>query len=86
MEAGDQKNNFTNNAGVSSETGWQSTKTTQQIIDLAKAQGFNSIRIPAAWVMGHLTDADNMTIDDAWIKRLKEIVNYCVRWIICYYE
>lgn len=78
MEAGDQKNNFTNNAGVSSETEWQSTKTTQQIIDLVKAQGFNSIRIPAAWVMGHLTDADNMTIDDAWVNRLKEIVNYCV--------
>ena len=78
MEGGDQKNNYTNNAGVAAELSWQSTKTTQKIIDLVKAQGFKSVRIPTSWVMGHLTDADNMTIDDAWMSRVKEIVNYCV--------
>lgn len=78
MESGDSKNNFTNNGGVSAETSWQSTKTTQKIIDFVKAQGFKSIRIPVSWVMGHITDADNMTIDDAWMNRVKEIVNYCV--------
>ena len=78
MENGDSKNNFTNNGGVSAETSWQSTKTTQKIIDFVKAQGFKSIRIPVSWVMGHIVDADNMTIDEAWMNRVKEIVNYCV--------
>ena len=78
MEGGDFKNNFTNNGGVSAETSWQSTKTTQKIIDFVKAQGFKSIRIPVSWVMGHIVDADNMTIDEAWVNRVKEIVNYCV--------
>lgn len=31
------------------ETGWQDTRTTQQIIDFVKAQGFRSVRIPCAW-------------------------------------
>lgn len=78
MEGGDFKNNFTNNGGVSAETSWQSTKTTQKIINFVKAQGFKSIRIPVSWVMGHIVDADNMTIDEAWVNRVKEIVNYCV--------
>jgi len=78
MEGGDFKNNFTNNGGVSAETSWQSTKTTQKIIDFVKEQGFKSIRIPVSWVMGHIVDADNMTIDEAWVNRVKEIVNYCV--------
>lgn len=78
MEAGNNANNFTNDAGVSSETSWQSTKTSQAVIDLVKQQGFKSVRIPCSWVMGHITDANNMTIDPAWIARVKEIVDYCI--------
>lgn len=78
MEAGNNATNFTNDAGVSSETSWQSTKTSQAIIDLVKQQGFKSVRIPCSWVMGHITDANNMTIDPAWIARVKEIVDYCI--------
>lgn len=78
MEAGNNANNFTNNAGVSSETSWQSTKTSQAIIDIVKQQGFKSVRIPCSWVMGHITDANNMTIDPAWLARVKEIVDYCI--------
>lgn len=78
MEAGSNANNFTNNGGLNSETSWQATKTTQEIIDFVKASGFKSVRIPCAWVMGHITDKDNMTIDDAWLNRVKEIVDYCI--------
>lgn len=68
-----------NNAGdLASETAWQSTKTSQQIIDYVKAQGFRSIRIPCAWVYGHISDANNFTIDAAWMARVKEIVDYCI--------
>lgn len=77
MEGGDSKNLW-KNAGVATETAWQSTKTTQALIDAVKGAGFKSVRIPCAWVMGHITDADNCTIDPAWMKRVKEIVDYCI--------
>jgi endoglucanase len=78
MEAGDMANNFTNAGGLGAETAWQSTQTTKALIDFVKAQGFKSVRIPTSWVMGHITDAENMTIDPAWLARVKEIVDYCI--------
>lgn len=79
MEAGNSANNFTNNGGVSAEMAWQNTKTTQAIIDYVKLQGFKSVRIPCSWVMGHITDKTNCTIDDAWMSRVQEIVDYCIK-------
>ena len=69
---------FNNVAGLAAETSWQDTKTTQQIIDFVKAQGFRSVRIPVAWVYGHISDADSYTIDTAWMNRVKQIVDYCI--------
>ena len=77
LEAGSSDNNW-KNVGVGTEIGWQSTKTTQQVIDFVKAQGFKSVRIPCAWVMGHITDAEKCTIDPAWMKRVQEVVDYCI--------
>ena len=78
LEAGDAANNFTNQGGLSSETAWQATKTTQKVIDEVKKQGFKSVRLPISWVMGHLTDKAKMSIDEAWMARVKEVVNYCL--------
>lgn len=78
LEAGDSKNLW-KNAGIATETSWQSTKTTKQVIDFVKAQGFKSVRIPCSWVMGHITDAEKCTIDPAWMKRVKEVVDYCIK-------
>ena len=77
MEGGNNSDSW-KNTGISSETSWQSTKTTQEIISLVKANGFRSVRIPCAWVMGHITDADNCTIDSEWMSRVKEVVGYCL--------
>lgn len=79
FEAGNSNNVFTNNGGQGTETAWQGTRTTQEIIDMVKSKGFNSVRIPVAWVMGHLTDRASMTIDEAWMARVKEVVDYCVK-------
>ncbi len=57
------------------ETGWQSTKTTQEIINYVKAQGFKSVRIPVAWYMH--ADA-NHNISEKWMNRVQEIVDYCM--------
>jgi len=62
-------------ASLGDETGWQSTKTTQEVIDFVKAQGFHSVRIPCSW---HRHMDANGTIDAAWINRVKEVVDYCI--------
>ena len=78
MEAGNAANNW-KNAGIGSETLWQSAKATQQLIDLVKASGFKSVRIPCSWVMGHITDAEACTIDADWLARVHEVVDYCIK-------
>lgn len=79
MEACDYNDLFTNKAGVSSETSWQSDKTSEGYIASLKERGFNSLRIPCGWVAGHIVDKDKLTIDPAWVKRIREIVDACLR-------
>ena len=67
-----------NKGGLNAETSWQNTRTTQQIIDYVRAQGFRSVRIPCAWALGHISNASTYTIDAQWMARVKEIVNYCI--------
>lgn len=78
LEGGGTDNVYTNNGGLGAEKAWQGTTTTQAIIDFVAAQGFKSVRIPASWVMGHIIDADELTIDPIWMTRVKEIVDYCI--------
>ena len=79
LEGGGTDNIYTNKGGLGAEKAWQGTTTTQEIIDFVAAQGFKSVRLPAAWVMGHIIDGEEgMTIDPAWMARVKEIVDYCI--------
>ena len=78
LEGGGTDNVYTNNGGLGAEKAWQGTTTTQAIIDFVAAQGFKSVRIPASWVMGHIIDAEELTIDPVWMARVKEIVDYCI--------
>jgi len=59
------------------ETGWGATYTTQKLIDSVKTAGFNSVRLPCAW----FTHSDTTTniIKDAWLSRVREVVNYCIK-------
>ena len=58
------------------------TKTTKEMINLVKEQGFRTVRIPVSW-HNHVditTDEDGKkvyTIREAWMKRVKEVVDYC---------
>ena len=79
LEGGGSDNNYTNKGGLGAERAWQGTTTTQAIIVFVAAQGFKSVRVPAAWVMGHIVDGEEgMTIDAEWMARVKEIVDYCI--------
>ena len=59
----------------SSETGWQAYKTTKDYIKALHDAGYNTVRIPVTWG-SHIND--DYTIDEAWINRVQEIVDYCV--------
>lgn len=80
LEVCDASNLFNNNGGVGSETGWQPTKTTKEIIDAVKAAGFKSVRIPCSWICGHISGGTEAApqIDATWMARVKQIVDYCV--------
>ncbi len=78
LEAGNKQFCFTNQ-GVDTEVSWQRVRTTQALIDYVKSLGFKSIRIPCAWVMGHVTDSVRCTIDPAWMARVREVVDYCIK-------
>ncbi|NLL04669.1 MAG: cellulase family glycosylhydrolase [Clostridiaceae bacterium] len=62
-------------AGLDSETCWGNPKTTKAMIDKVKETGFNTVRIPITW-SGHIGSAPDYTIDQAWLNRVEEIVNY----------
>ena len=65
------------NEGLQSETVWGNPETTQEMIDALVTKGFRAIRIPVTW-HNHLID-DKYTIDPAWMRRVKTVVNWCIR-------
>lgn len=60
------------------EVAWGNPKTTQAIIDMVKAAGFNAIRIPCNWHNGYIEDEVSCQIKTEWMERVKEVVDYCV--------
>lgn len=61
---------------IGGETAWGNPKTTKSFIDEVKAAGFNSIRIPVAW--SKFSNAENFTLDPAWMARVQEVVDYVI--------
>ena len=70
---GNQMDSYNN--GVADETGWGNPKATQATFDGLKAKGFTSVRIPTTW-MGHIGEAPDYKIDEAWMNRVAELVGY----------
>jgi endoglucanase len=65
----------TGGEGVFTEMSWGNPKTTKNMIDLVKEAGFNTIRIPITW-QPHLGKAPDYIIDEVWLDRVQEVVNY----------
>lgn len=61
--------------GVAGETLWHDQAATQTTFDKVKAAGFGSVRIPTTW-MGHIGEAPEYKIEEAWMERVAEIVGY----------
>ena len=62
--------------GLEAETCWGNPRTTQAMIDAVKAKGFNTVRVPVTWFQ-HVDKNNDYKIDDAWMSRVKETVDYC---------
>ena len=62
---------------INAETAWGNPRVTKEMIQAVKNAGFNAIRIPIRWQC-HITDAEAMSIDPAWIARIKEVVGWCL--------
>ena len=61
--------------GLESETYWGNPYTTKETIEAVKKAGFKTVRIPITWTQ-HLGDAPDYKIDEDWLKRVKEIVDW----------
>lgn len=77
LEACDNNVGIKTNTPLSYETYWGQPKTTQAMIDGMKAAGFDTIRIPVAWMTNatHLYEGD-YTIDADYMNRVEEVVRY----------
>ncbi|MCQ2216349.1 MAG: cellulase family glycosylhydrolase [Bacteroidales bacterium] len=68
------------------ETYWGNPMTTKAMVDAIKAAGFNAMRIPTRWYnhseealsIKEARTAKDITIKDRWLKRVKEVVDYCI--------
>lgn len=59
------------------ETAWGNPKITESLIKTVKENGFNAIRLPCAW--NQYADKVTAKIDIAWLNRVKEVVEMCVK-------
>ena len=64
--------------GTPSETEWGNPKLTEQFVLAAKSAGFQSIRIPVSY-LSKIDDNNGYQIDSAWLDRVQEVVDYCVK-------
>ena len=62
---------------IKAETAWGNPVVTKKMIASVKKAGFNAIRIPIRWHC-HITNAQAMSIDKAWMARIKEVVDWCL--------
>lgn len=57
------------------ETFWGNPRITRAMIDAVAARGFKTLRIPVTWRF-HQGPAPDYTVEEAWLDRVEEVVNY----------
>lgn len=62
---------------VESEMSWGNPKTTPEMMKALAAQGIKTVRIPVTWSQ-HMSDAPDYVIEEAWLNRVEEVVNYAL--------
>ncbi|OUM63623.1 glycoside hydrolase family 5 protein [Piromyces sp. E2] len=62
---------------TASETCLLNPRATQEFFDKLSGFGFNIFRIPTTWT-GHFGDGPDYKIDESWMKRVHEVVQYAI--------
>ncbi|MCD8188233.1 MAG: glycoside hydrolase family 5 protein [Ruminococcus sp.] len=65
-----------NSGGTPIETAWGNPEASQEMIDAVAEAGFNTVRVPVSY-LSKIDDANDYTIDEEWLDRIEEVVNYC---------
>ncbi|NLZ82967.1 MAG: glycoside hydrolase family 5 protein [Clostridiales bacterium] len=63
---------------LATESSWGNPLTTKEMIDTVKDAGFNVLRIPTTWEK-HLGTEPDYIIDESWLDRVQEVVNYGIQ-------
>ncbi|GEM_PF-1191825 len=61
---------------IGGETAWGNPEVSADLVALVKANGFDAVRIPAAW--DQYADAEMARIDPAWLDRVKTVVGHVI--------
>ena len=67
----------TNEDAYPDETYWGNPKVQRELIHAVKLAGFQTIRIPVSY-FASIGEGPDYTIDPAWLRRIKEVVDYAV--------
>ena len=62
--------------GTPGETKWGNPVITKELIQTVKDQGFSTIRIPVSYLSKIGDKASGYKIDEAWLNRVQEVVDY----------
>lgn len=62
---------------LNAETAWGNPVVTRRLIKAVRQAGFNAVRIPVRWQC-HITNDKAMSIDKAWLDRVKQVVDWCL--------
>ncbi|ORX86828.1 glycoside hydrolase, partial [Anaeromyces robustus] len=62
---------------TTSEICWGNPRATPELFQKLSKLGFNLFRIPTTWV-GHFGDGPDYIINDQWMERVKEVVDYAI--------
>ncbi len=73
------RGSFGTNAAVSTyETFWGQPVTTKEMIQGMKNAGFDTLRVPVAWTNMMAYESGDYIINEAYLERVAEIVNYAL--------
>jgi len=78
MEACDSSNRIPNRDPEVYETMWGNPVTTQEMITGMRDAGFTTLRIPVAWTNAMDFEIGDFTINEAYLDRVEEIINYAL--------
>ena len=76
-DAGESEHIGNPEGSINAEKAWGNPVVTEAMIQAVKNAGFNAIRIPIRWQC-HITNLDEMSIDQDWIDRIKTVVGWCL--------